>query len=48
MGGYDETPKEAGEAALDFANDKLVNIVGGCCGTTNHHIKAVADVLTVY
>lgn len=45
MGGYDETPKEAGEAALDFANDKLVNIVGGCCGTTNHHIKAVADVL---
>jgi len=45
MGGYDETPKEAGEAALDFTKDRLVNIVGGCCGTTNHHIKGVADVL---
>ena len=45
MGGYDETPVEAGEAALDFARDRLVNIVGGCCGTTNNHINAVAAAL---
>ena len=45
MGGYDETPAEAGEAALDFARDRLVNIVGGCCGTTNNHINAVAAAL---
>lgn len=42
MGGYDELPPQTAEALHDFAMDRLVNIVGGCCGTTPKHIAAVA------
>ncbi len=48
MGGYDEKPEDTALNMVDFANDKLVNIIGGCCGTTDKHIaacsKALADV----
>jgi 5-methyltetrahydrofolate--homocysteine methyltransferase len=41
--GYDETPEHTGGAVGSFATDGLVNLVGGCCGTTPEHIKAIAD-----
>jgi 5-methyltetrahydrofolate--homocysteine methyltransferase len=41
--GYDETPAETSRLLADFARSGFVNIVGGCCGTTPAHIKAIAD-----
>ena len=43
FGAYDELPAETGELVKDFATSGFVNIVGGCCGTTPDHIKAIAD-----
>lgn len=43
MGEYDEQPHETGHMLHDWAKDGLVNILGGCCGTTPEHIKHVAD-----
>ena len=43
LGGYDETPESMAQELKNFATDGLVNIVGGCCGTTPAHIKAIAD-----
>lgn len=41
MGGYDETPESFAAQLVDFAKDGLLNIVGGCCGTTPDHIRAL-------
>lgn len=41
--GYDETPDFTSERLLEFANADLLNLVGGCCGTTPEHIKAIAE-----
>ncbi len=41
--GYDETPGETSRLLEDFARSGFVNIVGGCCGTTPAHIRAIAD-----
>lgn len=43
MGGYDETPAETAGFVREFATAGLVNIVGGCCGTTPDHIRAIAE-----
>ena len=43
FGGYDQTPAAMAELVGEFARSGLVNIVGGCCGTTPAHIRAVAD-----
>jgi 5-methyltetrahydrofolate--homocysteine methyltransferase len=43
FGEYDEKAAETGELLRDFAASGFANIVGGCCGTTPDHIKAVAD-----
>jgi len=40
--GYDETPAETARMVADFARSGFVNIVGGCCGTTPAHIRAIA------
>jgi 5-methyltetrahydrofolate--homocysteine methyltransferase len=40
---YDETPDEMAAFIGEFARSGLVNLVGGCCGTTPAHIKAIAD-----
>ncbi|MDR3352531.1 MAG: methionine synthase [Zoogloeaceae bacterium] len=40
--GYDETPEHLAEEIADWAQHGFVNIVGGCCGTTPQHIKAIA------
>ncbi|MEZ4861625.1 MAG: methionine synthase [Caldilineaceae bacterium] len=42
FGGYDETPAMMATALREFAEDGLLNIVGGCCGTTPAHIRAIA------
>ncbi|MBP8274176.1 MAG: homocysteine S-methyltransferase family protein, partial [Acidobacteria bacterium] len=43
FGQYDEVPAETGVLLKDFADSGFVNILGGCCGTTPDHIRAVAD-----
>ncbi len=44
MGGYDETPETFADSAREFMSEGLINIYGGCCGTTPAHIKAIAEV----
>jgi 5-methyltetrahydrofolate--homocysteine methyltransferase len=41
--GYDETPEMTARFVADFARSGFVNIVGGCCGTTPAHIKAIRE-----
>lgn len=41
FGGYDETPESMAKHAADWASNGLINIVGGCCGTTQDHIVAI-------
>ncbi|WP_067517975.1 methionine synthase [Endozoicomonas ascidiicola] len=43
FGEYDQTPDEMAEIVGEFAESGLVNIIGGCCGTSPAHIKAIAD-----
>ncbi|MCV6624327.1 MAG: methionine synthase [Cellvibrionaceae bacterium] len=43
FGEYDETPEEMATVVEEFAASGFVNIIGGCCGTTPAHIKAIAD-----
>ncbi len=45
FGQYDEAPADTAAALADFAREGLVNIVGGCCGTTPDHIRAIAGAL---
>jgi len=45
FGGYDDTPEQMAEKIGEFARSGLVNIVGGCCGTTPAHIKAFAEAI---
>ena len=45
FGGYDETPETMAETMARFARDGLVNVAGGCCGTTPRHVQAVAEVV---
>ncbi len=44
MGEYDHTPEMMGEIIKDLLESKSLNIVGGCCGTTDEHIKIIADI----
>ncbi|MFM7519450.1 MAG: methionine synthase [Planctomycetota bacterium] len=48
LGGFDETPEMMAGVLRDFAEAGWLNIVGGCCGTTPAHIKAIADVMRNY
>ena len=41
--GYDESPEETSRMIAEFARSGFVNLVGGCCGTTPAHIRAIAD-----
>lgn len=43
MGGYDETPDDTSSALNEWANSGLLNVVGGCCGTTPDHIRKIAE-----
>ena len=44
FGEYDQTAQEMATQVEDFLSNGFLNIVGGCCGTTPDHIKAIADV----
>ncbi len=43
FGQYDETPAHMASTLKEWFDNKWVNIIGGCCGTTNEHIKAIAE-----
>ena len=43
FGAHDEQPRHTSRFLREFAQDGLVNIVGGCCGTTPDHVKAITD-----
>ena len=45
FGEYDETPEQMAAIISEFADNQFFNIVGGCCGTTPEHIKAIADIV---
>lgn len=48
FGKYDETPELMAIQIKEFLDEGLVNIIGGCCGTTPDHIKAIADMAKNY
>ena len=43
FGGYDETPQMLADEITDWGTAKIINIAGGCCGTSPEHIRAIAD-----
>lgn len=48
FGQYDETPEQTAAQVGEFAREGLVNVVGGCCGTTPDHIAAIADAVASF
>ena len=48
FGQYDETPGQTAEQIKEYLDKGLINIIGGCCGTTPEHIKALADLAKDY
>jgi len=48
FGEYDETPEQMADQIEEYMKRNLVNIVGGCCGTTPSHIKAIAELAANY
>lgn len=48
FGEYDETPQQMAGQIREYLDKKLVNIVGGCCGTNPEHIKAIAELVKEY
>lgn len=48
FGEYDESPEQMASVIEGFLKDNFINIIGGCCGTTPDHIKAIADVAAKY
>ncbi|MDP2454391.1 MULTISPECIES: homocysteine S-methyltransferase family protein [unclassified Kaistella] len=48
FGQYDESPEFMAEQIREYAEKGLINIIGGCCGTTPPHIKAIADLVNDY
>ena len=48
FGKYDETPELMALQIKEFLDENLINIIGGCCGTTPAHIKAIADLAALY
>ncbi|MDD5570397.1 MAG: methionine synthase [Bacteroidales bacterium] len=48
FGTYDETPEKFTKVIEEFFKDGLVNIIGGCCGTTPEHIRKIAGIASKY
>ncbi|MCB0328586.1 MAG: methionine synthase, partial [Bdellovibrionales bacterium] len=48
FGEYDQTPEQFARELEDFVSQGLVNIIGGCCGTTPHHIEALNELVNQY
>jgi 5-methyltetrahydrofolate--homocysteine methyltransferase len=48
FGKYDETPEMMAGQIKEYLDEGLVNIIGGCCGTTPEHIRAIAELAGKY
>ena len=48
FGEYDETPEEMGEQIEEYLKKNLINIIGGCCGTSPNHISVIANIAAKY
>ena len=48
FGQYDESPEQMASQIKEYVEKGLINIIGGCCGTTPEHIKAIADLVDKY
>jgi len=48
FGEYDQTPEEMADIVKSFAESGFVNFIGGCCGSSPAHIKAIADAVKVF
>ena len=48
FGEYEESPEEMAEQIEEYLKKNLINIIGGCCGTTPEHIKSIADIASKY
>ena len=48
FGEYDETPEQMGEQIESYMKRNLINIIGGCCGTTPDHISVIAAIAAKY
>ncbi|MGV6830747.1 MAG: homocysteine S-methyltransferase family protein [bacterium] len=48
FGAYDQSPSEMQQLIENYLKDELINIIGGCCGTSPDHIKAIAEVAVNY
>jgi 5-methyltetrahydrofolate--homocysteine methyltransferase len=48
FGQYDQTPEEMQVLIKEYLDDNLINIIGGCCGTTPNHIRLIAEVAQNY
>jgi len=48
FGEYDESPAQMASQVKEYLDKQLVNIIGGCCGTTPEHIKAIAEIASQY
>lgn len=48
FGHYDETPEQMGLQIREYLDNNLVNIIGGCCGTTPDHIREIAHIAAEY
>jgi 5-methyltetrahydrofolate--homocysteine methyltransferase len=48
FGEYDQTPEQMQELIKQYLDENIVNIIGGCCGTTPEHIKLIADLAKNY
>lgn len=48
FGQYDESAEDMAAQIKNYLDDGLINIIGGCCGTTPDHIKAIADLASTY
>lgn len=46
LGGYDQTPQEMAEQVKEYIDEGLINIIGGCCGTTNNYIAEYPAITT--
>jgi len=48
FGEYDESPDDMAAVIKEFARDGVINIIGGCCGTTPEHLKAIREAVSGY
>ena len=46
FGQYDETPADMARHVAEFAREGLINVIGGCCGSTPEHIRAIAEAVS--